>query len=96
MRRMLLLALWLLAVPLPRGPRTNPRPIPPARPQSIRAVIELFTSPGLLELPTGRCAAQDLRRQKDVIVLSLPIDYWDYIGWKDTLASSRNTERQRT
>jgi hypothetical protein len=27
--------------------------------------------------------------------MSLPIDYWDYIGWKDTLAKPRHTARQR-
>ncbi len=27
--------------------------------------------------------------------MSVPIDYWDYIGWKDTLADPRNTARQR-
>jgi hypothetical protein len=27
--------------------------------------------------------------------MSLPIDYWDYLGWKDTLADPRNTARQR-
>jgi hypothetical protein len=27
--------------------------------------------------------------------MSLPIDYWDYLGWKDTLAEPRNTARQR-
>lgn len=30
-----------------------------------------------------------------VIGLSLNIDYWDYIGWRDTLASPANTKRQR-
>jgi hypothetical protein len=30
-----------------------------------------------------------------LIALSLPVNYWDYIGWKDTLADPRNTMRQR-
>jgi hypothetical protein len=28
--------------------------------------------------------------------LSLPIDYWDYLGWKDTLAKPRHSARQRS
>ena len=32
---------------------------------------------------------------RDVIALSYPVDYWDYLGWKDTLANPRFTERQR-
>ena len=29
------------------------------------------------------------------MALSLPIDYWDYLGWKDTLADSRFSARQK-
>ena len=29
------------------------------------------------------------------IALSLPIDYWDYLGWKDTLADARFSARQK-
>jgi hypothetical protein len=28
-------------------------------------------------------------------VMSLPVDYWDYLGWKDTLALGGHTNRQR-
>jgi hypothetical protein len=31
----------------------------------------------------------------DLLVLSLPVDYWDYLGWKDTLAQAKFTERQK-
>ena len=30
-----------------------------------------------------------------MIALSMPIDYWDYLGWKDTLADSRFSARQK-
>ncbi|MBK7417525.1 MAG: DUF1223 domain-containing protein [Dechloromonas sp.] len=29
------------------------------------------------------------------MALSLHVDYWDYIGWKDRFAQARFTERQR-
>ncbi|HIE69252.1 MAG TPA: DUF1223 domain-containing protein, partial [Planctomycetes bacterium] len=31
----------------------------------------------------------------DIIAISLPVDIWDYLGWKDTLASDKNSERQK-
>ena len=34
-------------------------------------------------------------RQPDIIALSLPVNYWDYLGWKDTLAHVSFTERQK-
>ena len=34
-------------------------------------------------------------RTRDILALSFPVDYWDYLGWKDTLASHENTERQK-
>jgi len=30
-----------------------------------------------------------------LVTLSLPVDYWDYLGWKDTLALHGHSERQR-
>jgi hypothetical protein len=34
-------------------------------------------------------------RDPSVIVMSLAVDYWDYLGWKDTLAMSGHSNRQR-
>ena len=25
----------------------------------------------------------------------MPVDYWDYLGWKDTFGTAKNTQRQR-
>ena len=35
------------------------------------------------------------RSRDDVVALSLSVDYWDYLGWKDTLANPKFSERQR-
>ena len=70
------------------GP-TVPQPVP------ARAVIELFTSQGCSSCPPADVVLQDYAKDPGVIALSFPVDYWDYLGWKDTLASPRNSERQR-
>lgn len=60
-----------------------------------RAVLELFTSQGCSSCPPADRLLQKLEDQKDILALSLPIDYWDYLGWKDTMASRANSNRQR-
>src|SRR5215468_7884684 len=61
-----------------------------------RAVIELFTSQGCSSCPPADKLLGELARDPSIVALSLPIDYWDYIGWKDTLAKPRHTARQRS
>ncbi len=58
-------------------------------------VVELFTSQGCNACPPADAYLGDLAQRDDVLALSLHIDYWDYLGWKDTFASSETTERQR-
>ena len=60
-----------------------------------RAVVELFTSQGCSSCPPADKIIGELARDPSVIALSLPIDYWDYLGWKDTLADPRFSARQR-
>jgi hypothetical protein len=60
-----------------------------------RAVIELFTSQGCSSCPPADAILAEYADRADILALSLPVDYWDYLGWKDTLASHENTERQR-
>ena len=67
-------------------------------PQAVaepRAVVELFTSQGCSSCPTADDVLTDLSKDPSVVALSLPIDYWDYLGWKDTLADARHTKRQK-
>ena len=60
-----------------------------------RAVVELFTSQGCSSCPPADKIIGELAKDPSVIALSMPIDYWDYLGWKDTLADSRFSARQR-
>jgi hypothetical protein len=60
-----------------------------------RAVIELFTSQGCSSCPPADKLLSQFVSDPSLIPISLPIDYWDYLGWKDTLADPRNSARQR-
>src|SRR5580704_9265238 len=60
-----------------------------------RAVIELFTSQGCSSCPPADKIIGELAKDPSVIALSMPIDYWDYLGWKDTLADARFSARQK-
>jgi hypothetical protein len=60
-----------------------------------RAVIELFTSQGCSSCPAADKLLGELADDPSLVPISVPIDYWDYLGWKDTLADPHNTARQR-
>jgi len=73
--------LWMGTVPAQAGPDK---------------VIELFTSQGCSSCPPAdRLAEQFVRDNKSILTLVMPVDYWDYLGWKDTLASPVFSARQR-
>ncbi|MET3601367.1 DUF1223 domain-containing protein [Martelella mangrovi] len=57
-------------------------------------VLELFTSQGCSSCPPADKAAAALADQGDIVVLSYHVDYWNYLGWTDTMSSRQNTERQ--
>jgi hypothetical protein len=58
-------------------------------------VVELYTSQGCNSCPPADRLLGKLAERDDLITLTFNVDYWDYLGWKDTLASPANTERQR-
>jgi hypothetical protein len=49
-------------------------------------VIELFTSQGCSSCPPADRLLSKMAKAPQIVALSLPVDYWDYMGWKDTLA----------
>lgn len=65
--------------------------VKPSRP----LVVELFTSQGCDSCPPADALLAQLSARRDVLALSLPVTYWDMMGWKDTLASDANTHRQK-
>lgn len=63
--------------------------------EAPRSVVELFTSQGCSSCPRADRLASQLANEGRSLVLTLPVDYWDYVGWKDTLATPANSARQR-
>ncbi|MFB2551398.1 DUF1223 domain-containing protein [Ensifer soli] len=57
-------------------------------------VVELFTSQGCASCPPADAALKTLIDEGSVVALAYHVDYWNYLGWKDTLASKENTSRQ--
>ena len=57
-------------------------------------VVELFTSQGCSSCPKADAAFATIAAAKDVVTISYHIDYWNYLGWADTLGAKENTDRQ--
>jgi hypothetical protein len=60
-----------------------------------RALLELFTSQGCSSCPAADKLLGEFAADPSVVAISLPIDIWDYLGWKDTLANPAHSARQR-
>ena len=61
-----------------------------------KSVVELFTSQGCNSCPPADKLLGTLTQNPNLIPLTLAVDYWDYLGWKDTLALHSHTKRQRS
>ncbi|WP_137150517.1 DUF1223 domain-containing protein [Devosia sp. FKR38] len=60
-----------------------------------KAVVELFTSQGCSSCPPADALLTSLSERGDVLALAYHVDYWDYVGWKDTFGSAAYSDRQR-
>jgi len=60
-----------------------------------RALLELFTSQGCSSCPLADKLLGELANDPSLVAVSVPIDYWDYLGWRDTLAIPGHSARQR-
>ncbi|MGL4309224.1 MAG: DUF1223 domain-containing protein [Paracoccaceae bacterium] len=58
-------------------------------------VVELFTSQGCSSCPPADQILKKVASRDDVIALALHVDYWDYIGWKDSFGQAKFTKRQK-
>ena len=77
-------AVMLLAGPMARADTAAP-PV----------LVELFTSQGCSSCPPAEAYLVALAKRGDLVALSMHVNYWDYIGWKDRFASEATTDRQR-
>src|SRR4051812_15083499 len=67
----------------------------PGRAGGVRGVVELFPSQGCSSCPPADRYVAELGKDPSLVVISWPVDYWDYSGWKDTFASPAFTARQK-
>ena len=67
----------------------------PQAQDKIPVLLELFTSQGCSSCPPADELLNAWRNKPGVITLSFSVDYWNYLGWHDTLSSPENSERQR-
>jgi len=61
----------------------------------VKAVVELFTSQGCSSCPKADKLLGEYASDPRVVALSLSVDYWDYLGWRDTLALHAHSMRQK-
>ncbi len=76
-------AIWILMTASPA--------LAAARP----VVVELFTSQGCSSCPPADAYLRKLAGRAGVLPLAFHVDYWDSLGWKDTLDDPTFTARQR-
>jgi hypothetical protein len=61
------------------------------------ALVELFTSEGCSSCPPADEAVAEIAREYkgNVFILGFHVDYWNYLGWKDTFSSNSFSNRQK-
>lgn len=65
-----------------------------AGPDGPGVLVELFTSQGCSSCPPADEVLGEIATLDGVVALSLHVDYWDYLGWRDTFGDPTHTRRQ--
>ncbi|SHI90125.1 DUF1223 domain-containing protein [Wenxinia saemankumensis] len=68
----------------------------PLAAQDDVVVVELYTSQGCASCPPADALLAELAERDDVLPLALHVDYWDYIGWRDSFGQALFTLRQQS
>jgi hypothetical protein len=63
--------------------------------QERPVVVELFTSQGCSACPPADALLGRMSRDSSIVSISWHVDYWNDLGWKDTLSRANFTERQK-
>ena len=58
-------------------------------------VVELFTSQGCSSCLKADDLMGEVADRPGILVLTYAVDYWDYLGWRDTFAKEDYSARQR-
>ena len=58
-------------------------------------VVELYTAQGCASCNEANAFAAQLAERPGVLLLTFPVDYWDYLGWADTFAMPEFADRQK-
>ncbi|MDE2912625.1 MAG: DUF1223 domain-containing protein [Paracoccaceae bacterium] len=83
MRRLIVLSCaWLLVSAVYQPAHARP------------VLVELFTSQGCSSCPPADNFLIELADLDGVVALGMHVDYWDYLGWPDTLALAEFSQRQ--
>lgn len=93
MRKLFKTLLPLLVIPM--IPLVYGQEVDAAEVIQPKAVVELFTSQGCSSCPPADKILGKLVSENETLALAWHVDYWDYLGWKDSFASKANTKRQR-
>ncbi len=67
----------------------------PAASADRPVLVELFTSQGCSSCPPADGFMHELTQTRGVVALTLPVDIWDYLGWKDSFAKRAFSLRQQ-
>jgi len=66
-------------------------------PDTPFVVMQLFTSQGCSSCPAADTLVEEIKKEyadKNVMILSYHVDYWDRLGWKDPFGKRAYTEMQ--